>query len=109
MAGVLCDVAQSCALEAEARQCRLVVNDSSTGALHGDPELLRRAVENVVRNAIRYAPPQTEVDVRAEDSASGLVVTVRDAGSGEPETTRLRAAVPRARRAAAAARRRRPG
>ena len=32
-----------------------------------------------------------------------------DAGSGEPETTRLRAAVPRARRAAAAARRRRPG
>ena len=85
VAGVLCDVAQSCALEAEARQCRLVVNDSSTGTLHGDPELLRRAVENVVRNAIRYAPPQTEVDVCAEDSASGLVVTVRDAGTGVPD------------------------
>ena len=26
------------------------------GAVQGNPELLRRAVENVLRNAIRYSP-----------------------------------------------------
>lgn len=94
VADVLHDVVQSCALEADARQCRLVIKDTSARPLHGDPELLRRAIENVVRNAIRYAPSQTDVDVRAEDSASGLVITVRDAGTGVPDDLLLRLAQP---------------
>ena len=37
----------------------------SIGTLHrlGEPELLRRAVENVVRNAIRHAPDGTAVQI----------------------------------------------
>ena len=31
--------------------------------MDGDPELLRRAVENVIRNAIRYAPREAPVEV----------------------------------------------
>ena len=30
----------------------------------GDPELLRRAIENVVRNAIRYSPAGKDVEVK---------------------------------------------
>ena len=82
---VLRDVAHACQLEAEARGCRLVVHDSARRTLAGDPELLRRAVENVVRNAIRYAPPQSEVEVRAEDGAHELTISVRDTGAGVPE------------------------
>jgi signal transduction histidine kinase len=82
---VLRDVVHSCSLEAEARRCRLVVRDASVHTLHGDPELLRRAIENVVRNAIRYAPPESEVDITAEDSASSVVISVRDRGTGVPD------------------------
>ena len=82
---ILRDVVQTCSLEAEARNCRLVVNEVAVRTLRGDPELLRRAIENVVRNAIRYAPPGTDVELRADDGPSGLVITVRDAGAGVPD------------------------
>lgn len=85
IAETLQEVAQSCSLEAEARQCRLVVEDTSDRTVKGDPELLRRAIENVVRNAIRYAPPGTDVEVRTDVGPSGLVVTVRDSGAGVPD------------------------
>ena len=67
------------------RCCRVVVHDSAQRTLSGDPELLRRAVENVVRNAIRYAPPQSEVELRAEDGTGALTISVRDSGAGVPE------------------------
>jgi two-component system sensor histidine kinase CpxA len=81
---ILHDVVQSCSLEADARQCRLVVSDASGRTLRGDPELLRRALENVVRNAIRFAPAGTDVELQTEDGPSGVVVTVRDTGKGVP-------------------------
>jgi two-component system sensor histidine kinase CpxA len=82
---ILRDVVQSCTVEAESKRCRLVVNERSERTLNGDPELLRRALENVVRNAIRYAPPETDVELRTEDGPSGVVITVRDAGTGVPD------------------------
>ena len=53
--------------------------------MEGDPELLRRAVENVIRNAIRYAPPQTAVEVALSSANGTCTVTVRDYGFGVPE------------------------
>ena len=44
------------AIEAESRGCRLDLASTWTGSMKGDPELLRRAFENVIRNAIRHAP-----------------------------------------------------
>jgi len=82
---LLRDVAQTCQLEAEARGCHLVVRAHTSRTLQGDAELLRRAVENVVRNAIRYAPAGTDVELRAEEGAKDLAITVRDAGSGVPD------------------------
>jgi two-component system sensor histidine kinase CpxA len=91
---ILREVVQSCVLEAEACRCRLVVTGTTTRPLSGDPELLRRAVENVVRNAIRYAPPGTDVALRTDDGPAGLVITVEDAGSGVPEALLPRLAQP---------------
>ena len=67
LAALVEDVVQSCLLEAEARHCRIVVAGEPGGLVSGDPELLRRAVENVLRNAIRYAPEGSDIDVRIED------------------------------------------
>ncbi len=50
-----------------------------------DRELLRRAIENVVRNSIRYAQPETAVDVRIDRANDTARISVRDRGPGVPE------------------------
>jgi two-component system sensor histidine kinase CpxA len=50
----------------------------------GDPEMLRRAVENVIRNAIRYSPPKSAVEVSLVRNNGKAVVDVRDHGPGVP-------------------------
>jgi signal transduction histidine kinase len=54
--------------------------------LRGDPELLRRAIENVVRNAIRYAPEGTTVDIDLRATEGLAQICVRDHGPGVPES-----------------------
>jgi two-component system sensor histidine kinase CpxA len=73
------------AMEAAARECRLQLRDPEPVTVEGDPELLRRAMENVIRNAIRYSPPQTEVEISLLPRNGDVVVTVRDHGPGVPE------------------------
>lgn len=50
-----------------------------------DEELLRRAVENVLRNAIRHSPAGEPVEVTAAISGKEAEVTIRDRGAGVPE------------------------
>jgi len=49
-------------------------------------ELVCRAFENVVRNALKFSPPGTAVEVQARVNGDGseLVTTVRDRGPGVP-------------------------
>jgi two-component system sensor histidine kinase CpxA len=54
-------------------------------ALSGDRELLRRAIENVVRNSIHYAPPDSAVDVALDRAKDAARICVRDYGPGVPE------------------------
>jgi two-component system sensor histidine kinase CpxA len=71
-------------IEAQAHGCRLRYERTQPVTVQGDPELLRRAVENVIRNAIRYAPPETAVDVSLARNNGKVVVDVRDRGPGVP-------------------------
>ena len=73
------------AIEAAARGCQLVFGEREPVTVEGDPELLRRAMENVIRNAIRYAPPATAVEVTLARRNGAAVVDVRDHGPGVPE------------------------
>jgi len=65
---------------AEEQQMR-VVNEAS-GSLHADPDLLRRALANLIANALRYGATGTEVRVSCERTADNVVITVEN--SGEP-------------------------
>lgn len=47
----------------------------------GDPSLIFRAVRNLVDNAIKYAAPDTEIELRVTPDAE---MTVRDRGPGIP-------------------------
>jgi two-component system sensor histidine kinase CpxA len=72
-------------IEAEAHGCELKYGKREPVTVEGDPELLRRAVENVIRNAIRYAPRETAVDVSLARNNGKAMVDVRDRGPGVPE------------------------
>jgi two-component system sensor histidine kinase CpxA len=86
--GLLAEVVEDCRIEADARHCRVRLNrgEDKSGPLEarGDGELLRRAFENVLRNAIRHAPEDTEVEVTLERHAPVSLVSVRDYGPGVP-------------------------
>ncbi len=79
------DVVADSAMESEAHNCRLDLSIDEPVLMRGDRELLRRAVENVLRNAIRYAPPSTPVEIRLERRPEAAVISVRDYGPGVPE------------------------
>jgi two-component system sensor histidine kinase CpxA len=72
-------------IEATAHGCELKYERRQPVTVEGDPELLRRAVENVIRNAIRYAPRQTTVDVSLARNNGKALLDVRDRGPGVPE------------------------
>jgi two-component system sensor histidine kinase CpxA len=82
---VLTDVVESCNLEAEAAGCRIVTAGATASEIRGDRELLRRAFDNVVRNAVRYSPAGGAIEVFRREQAGRVIVEVRDHGTGVPE------------------------
>jgi signal transduction histidine kinase len=85
VAGVVDEVVRDCALEAEVRDCRIVLSGSFDGEVLGNRELLRRAVENVLRNGIRYTPQHSTIDVSVVEDSGAASVAIRDYGPGVPE------------------------
>jgi two-component system sensor histidine kinase CpxA len=72
-------------LEATSQGCRVEYQGGEPVTVEGDAELLRRAVENVLRNAIRHAPPETAVEVKMARNNGHALVDIRDRGPGVPE------------------------
>ncbi|UJR83852.1 ATP-binding protein [Sandaracinus amylolyticus] len=69
--------------EAQGRTVRLVREGAAQ--VRGDGELLRRAVENVLRNAVRFTAEGSAVEVEVEAEEHDVEVRVRDHGPGVPE------------------------
>jgi two-component system, OmpR family, sensor histidine kinase CpxA len=75
-------VVSDCRIELESKGCRVDFASAVTSApLVGDWELLRRAIENVLRNAIRFAPEGTAVEICLTQPEATLI-TIRDRGPG---------------------------
>ena len=83
--------------------CESIIEDANFEAAHAHcevtgtrqditilayPQLLRRAIDNVLRNALRYAPPGTEIrlDCRSNDDRHHVIVEVLDCGPGVPDS-----------------------
>jgi two-component system sensor histidine kinase CpxA len=84
LAVVVREVVDDCTIEANAKGCRLEAQIEAEIWVAGRAGLLRRAVENVVRNAVRYAPEGTAVEVCADVVDGCAAVSVRDYGPGVP-------------------------
>jgi two-component system, OmpR family, sensor kinase len=70
--------------EGAAKGCRISVEGNAGRTVNGNRELLRSAIENVLRNAVRYSPPGAPVEVAVERGDGGLAVSIRDRGPGVP-------------------------
>ena len=84
---VVYEVVEDAAFEAKSRGRTVQVVESCDATVLGDRELLRSAVENVVRNAIRHTREATCVEVGVvRDGPRHVRLRVRDHGPGVPET-----------------------
>jgi two-component system sensor histidine kinase CpxA len=83
------DVAMDADFEASSYEKTVKVTHSEACYLKGDEQLLRSAIENVVRNAILYTPEGAEVEIRMtrERSVDGqhALIEIQDQGSGVPQ------------------------
>ena len=80
---LLREVIEDCEVEASGRGIALLPCAPCT--VVGDRELIRRAVENVVRNAVYYSGTDTGVEISLAASAGAALIQVRDHGRGVPE------------------------
>lgn len=74
--------------EAQQRDAVVKLRADCECVVDGRRELLYRAIENVVRNAIRYteAGTQVEIQLRKDQPGKMAVIEVSDRGPGIPET-----------------------
>jgi two-component system sensor histidine kinase CpxA len=80
------EVARDADFEARAQSRQVMVTTSDDCTVSGSEELLRSAIENVVRNGVRHTADGTVVDVSIRREGPRAVVRVRDQGPGVPET-----------------------
>ncbi len=90
-AGLVAEIVEDARIEAAAQNKQVTFDFAGELKLQGDAELLRSAIENVVRNALRYTEENTAVEVALEVTRQQAVLTIRDHGPGVPEAelTRL--------------------
>ncbi len=53
--------------------------------ISGSENLLRSAIENVLRNAVRYTKEETAVEIALRNENGNALITVRDYGAGVPD------------------------
>lgn len=82
-------VLEELAVNAQSRDLELRA-EVQAEKLFADADLLRRALTNLVENALRYAPAHSVVTVRATERDSGVELRVEDQGQGVPAEVRER-------------------
>jgi two-component system heavy metal sensor histidine kinase CusS len=65
-----------------AEDARVTLSREGSAHMDGDRSMLRRALSNLLDNALRFTPAGGEVRVRIADLAKGLSLTVENSGDG---------------------------
>jgi signal transduction histidine kinase len=94
------DVVSDTHFEGQATRREVVLLRSAPCTVLGSPDLLRSALENILRNALRYSPPGTRIEasldcispkqlgieMMPQKSSATALITIRDYGAGVPES-----------------------
>ena len=82
-------IAEDARFEAQLRDVDVQVDIRENLMYSGYPEMLYRAIENIVRNALRYTEDGTSLEITAKKAGtdeSWIDISVTDQGPGVPET-----------------------
>jgi signal transduction histidine kinase len=82
---IVFEAVRDCELEAAAKGCLVSCTGSAPEMISGDAEHLRRAVGNVLRNAVRFSPEKAPIEVLLQQGRDWSSITVRDHGPGVPK------------------------
>lgn len=83
--GLVAAIADDAGFEAASFHKRVVFEPPQEVLVHGNMELLRRAIENVVRNAVYYSPEHGQVVIQLELTPEAVEIRVCDSGTGVSE------------------------
>lgn len=81
-------IVEDAAFEASNKRIRITLNAQQAIQVSGQQDLMHRAIENVVRNAIKYAPNDSivNIDCKLQSAGKPVEITIADQGSGVLET-----------------------
>ncbi len=86
---IVSEVAADADFEAQSRNRHVRLTKTDTCTISGNKQLLRSAVENVIRNAVNYTAEGTDVQIALQKISSNgnstALISVRDHGRGVPE------------------------
>jgi two-component system OmpR family sensor kinase len=77
------EVARDANFEGAIKNCQVNLHGAAKAAVVGNRELMSSAIENVLRNAVRYSPKGESVDITVTRGA-GVEIVIRDRGPGVP-------------------------
>jgi PAS domain S-box-containing protein len=60
------------------------VTGNKTARVNIDAKRIRQVLDNLIDNAVKYSPPETEITVATEKSGDRLIISVSDHGAGIP-------------------------
>ncbi len=90
LAALVQSVCEQLEVLASEREQSLVVDAADETLIQGNEAALRRALTNLVDNAIRHGPAKARIHVGVEAIAAEVQVTVHDEGEGIPAAERAR-------------------
>lgn len=79
------NIVENCRIEASHKGCQIDASVEAGISIFGSGELLHRAVENILRNAIKFTADNTPIGVSLKREKETLVISVSDQGPGIPE------------------------
>jgi len=80
--GLVTSIADDARFEAKSQNKQVVFNSTNEILMNGSIELLRRAIENVIRNAIYYTAEQSQVSISINSENAYVTIIVCDSGNG---------------------------
>tara|TARA_B110000503_G_scaffold33303_1_gene54099 strand:- start:8614 stop:9972 length:1359 start_codon:yes stop_codon:yes gene_type:complete len=84
LGALLQKLTQDAQFEAQSKH-QILLQQPDQILLTGQPELVSRAVENILRNAIRYTSDDGRVFLQVEKHKDSVVIRIEDEGDGVPE------------------------
>jgi signal transduction histidine kinase len=80
-------IAEDAAFEAQTKQRQVMVETTQPLSVKGNPDLLHRAIENIVRNALRHSPEGGLITISAKlaSKKKRLSLVISDEGDGVPK------------------------